>query len=154
MSEGFASFNALRQLSRQAATPISQMHFVQDDISYTIDYSVSRTSNNGNITFPNPNGRSSDDLDEQVVTVALWHLFDGSEVREDGINDGAAFGFTEILSYMQSRRYLERDRASDGADLIDFFDAIYCNNSGDWDDALAVAENIVGLPYNTPRTCP
>ena len=101
------------------------MQFVQDNLSYTIDYGVSRSSNDGSITFPNPNGRASDDLDEQVVTVALWHLFDGSEVSEDGINDGAAFNFTDLLGYMQSQRYMERDRASNGADLIDFLDAIY-----------------------------
>ncbi|MGB0647550.1 MAG: hypothetical protein ACPGQS_10270, partial [Bradymonadia bacterium] len=153
MSEGFASFNALRQLSRRASNPVSQMRFVQDNITYTIDYGVSRSANNGTIAFPNPNGRSSDDLDEQVVTVALWHLFDGSEVSEDRVNDGAAFSFTDLLGYMQSPRYLERDRAADGADLIDFFDAIYCSQNARWGDALGIAENIIGLPYNTPTRC-
>ena len=153
MSEGFASFSALRHFSRLTGRPISRLDFVQDEFYYSIDYGIDRNAGAYGFTFPSPNGDLSDDIDEQIVTVALWQLWDGSEVGEDGINDDAQLTEQDIMHGMQSARYMTGDRGAFGADLIDLIDSIYCTPGADQQGISNVIYDVIGLPYSPPSNC-
>ncbi|MBU0550514.1 hypothetical protein KJ940_03360, partial [Myxococcota bacterium] len=153
-SEGWATFFALQTVSRWIDAPVTVFWDIQQGYSFWTDYTSTQRSDGGFVTYPDPQGSQQQDLDEQYVTAVLWHLWDGGDVPESSDEgDGVAVTTPQVMRAITSPRFRGSDRAASGADLVDFIDALECQNQGIAEDIDNYLWGYIGFPYDGRAAC-
>lgn len=154
-SEGWASFFAVSTFSRWAGDPRPVFWDIQQGSSFWHNYSTAVYNSGSAISAPEPQGGMTQDLDENRVSVMLWHLWDGLDVPEQpDTSDPVALGTTGVYSAIGSPRFLSYDRGATGADFVDFSDAVLCNGLAATGALVDTITNFLGFPYDGNPTCP
>lgn len=151
-SEGFASFFAVSTFSRWIGEAMPRYWDIQNGTSFWIDYSAGQYTN-GAIGKPNMGGGMAQSLDENFVGYALWHLWDGDDLPEENPGDGTALGTERTIRALSAPRMLQANRGAAGADLVDFVDAVLCDDPGLKNKVTSTLVDYVGFPYDGAPGC-
>jgi len=153
-SEGWASFFAVSTFSRWIGEPFPVYWDIQEGNSLWIDYDR-MTYFGGDLVRPDPGAGMAQNLDESYVVSMLWHLWDGAEVAEgEAWNDGVAIGTDPVLRAFGSERMTQWDRGAQGADFVDFLDALLCRDGGLLASVTGMVTEGLGFPYDGQPGCP
>ncbi len=125
-SEGWASFMSIMTTSLWSEKPNPFTWDIQDGGSFWIDYEDAQYSNGDSIGFPSMRSGMTQNLDENYVTIALWHNWLGQDVWEEDKSYPVALGTQRIMRSITSNRFLYGNRGSRGVDLVDFLDSASC----------------------------
>jgi hypothetical protein len=156
-SEGLATFFALSTFSRWVDGPQPLYWDIQGGSSFWVDYSSLSFSSGTEqyyMSLPSMEGGLKQSLDENYAGAVLWHLWDGQDIPDqDDPEDGTALGTAKTFAALASSRFLNLDRAYAGADLVDFLDAVACNNTGLAEAMYETVINLLGFPFDGPVLC-
>jgi hypothetical protein len=156
-SEGFATFFALSTFSRWVEEPQPLYWDIQGGNSFWVDYSSLSFMSGGdqyNMSLPSSDGGLKQQLDENYVGAVIWHLWDGDDIPEyEEPSDTTALGTTRTFEALASYRFLSLDRAYQGADLVDYVDAVACNNPALAETIYNTVINELGFPFDNPVLC-
>ncbi|HOI08982.1 MAG TPA: hypothetical protein PK313_00765 [Myxococcota bacterium] len=103
---------------------------------------------------PDPDAGMDQPLDERWVAAVLWDLWDRADV-DDLERDASGVLDTDAMDRaLVSRRMLRGDRGAAGADLVDFLDALVCDDP-DVQDAMraVVPGDPPGFPWDGAAAC-
>lgn len=157
-SEGWATFFATSVMSRFANYPLPVYWDIQKGSSFWFNYAAFYADKDKEgeatlIKFPSGAGGTDQQLDENWVVGALWHIWDGADgldevdffVKADG--DLSAAPSSRIYGAIRSDRYLNYNRGGAGVDLVDFLDALICQKKSEANNVDATVR-AMGFPYD------
>jgi hypothetical protein len=154
-SEGWASFFAVSSMSRWLGEPFPMFWDIQKGSSFWTDYSkASCDGPSCSIPRPIPQDGMAQDLAEEWVSVMLWDLWDGADVAENSDDDGTALGTAVVQQAIGSDRFLNWDRGAEGADFVDFVDAVLCAHPALTQAVSDTVINYLEFPYDGSPGCP
>lgn len=157
-AEGWTSFFGVSMHSRWLGAPDARLWAVVFGASgartaFWMDYAAGLGAA-ATTTPPDLRGGLGQFLDERWVTRALWELWDGDDVDDVGIADDCALGTAVMTRTLASARMVRGDRGFPGADLVDFLDALACDEPGRQAPVLSLVRDALGFPYDGAATCP
>ncbi len=151
-SEGWASFFAVSTFSSVLGEISSLFWDIQQGTSFWIDYDAMDASEGLEFVPPNPSGSMEQQLDENWVVSMIWHLWDGADFP-DPDDDGVAMGTHAIVEAITSSRFIQQDRGAEGADFVDFVDALMCLAPSSAQSVADMVVNFLGFPHDGAPVC-
>jgi hypothetical protein len=104
---------------------------------------------------PDPQAGMDQPLDERWVAAVLWDLWDRADVDGPDRDAPGVLGTDAMDGALVSRRMLRGDRGAAGADLVDFLDAVACDDPGVVDAMRAIVPgDPPGFPWDDRMACP
>lgn len=153
-SEGWATYFSTSTFSRWMGEPWPLYWDIQQGASFWADIARALYSEGQEMTRPDPFGGLDQDLDENYVAAMLWELWDGADMPEADADDGTALGTPVVLRAVASERFLDWDRGSGGADLVDFVDAVLCDAPDLGEPVTTTLVDGLSFPYDGEPACP
>ena len=142
-SEGWATaFGQDNVTAPDPANPDPLYIDTQQGTTFWVDISQAQWTN-GALDLPDPNGAIDQDINENVVSDMIWHLWQPLPA----MGDPSAYqklGSDKIFTAFQSQRLLDPslNRGYKKLDLIDFLDAVECSNAGTDADVKAATDPV------------
>jgi len=152
-SEGWATFFAVSTFSRFIGKAAPLYWDIQGGGSFWIDLARLQFSSTFSVQAPDPSGGLTQHLDENWVAMMLWDLWDGADVEEILEPDGTALGTQAVVEAVTSSRFLYGDRGAQGADFVDFLDAVLCAQPELDGSVVTTVTSYLGFPYDGAWTC-
>ena len=153
-SEGWASFFAVYNMTKLSGAPWSQYWDIQGGSSFWLDYDLITTQKESHsFEFPNPNGTIEQDLDENLVAAILWDIWDGVDYPDPLDDDDVNQGIVPLANAVSSSRFLDLDRGASGVDLVDFVDAMLCDDPPLLDALGDLLTGDFDFPYDGAPVC-
>ena len=105
------------------------------------------------ITTPIPTAGQEQDLDENYVVYLLWNLWDGDDLTQTGEEEGERISTDAILTALRSKRLTDWNRGAEGADFVDFVDAVLCADPSVTNSVSTMLVEQLGFPYDGEPDC-
>lgn len=155
-SEGWATFFAVSLVSLWMGEAYPLFWDINSGSSWWVDFDEMNSYVSGVPGRADINGSITQYLDELWVTTMLWHLWDGYDVPETNTHadDKTALGMVRVLSAISSDRFLTKNRGANGADFVDFADAVKCQDLSLASDMEWTIRRYLSFPYvHSSATC-
>ncbi len=157
-AEGWTNFFGISTHSRFLGAPDARLWAIVfgasgTRVAFWMDFAHGQGAAKNTI-LPDSDAGMDQSLDERWVTRALWELWDGGDVFDSGIEDGWLLGTNAMARALVSKRVLRMDRGYAGTDLVDFIDALVCDDFDRAADLDALVRGDLGFPYDGAATCP